>query len=267
MASEISLFDLDWRSGPSNRDLITRLESFIAESDATGMFKTVVAPTATNQYAKIHAAEGKTPRMYRQKRHVQAKSMPTSKEVPTCSSAEKDAVWLFYLAKEAFECVLTHTVKFKRGEYYKLCIPNQGLGQRKLEELIRTLALTLGVHPYRLGQMTESKSQVFVPAGCRVACKVVTNIFVWKEHGTTITKRLDSGSHLVPGMVVSMDVQQLGQEVRAVIVTEHRNVKASLDQFVSSDTIDGLAGVIVVMVSQELAQFLSSCTWAVVLMY
>lgn len=136
---------------------------------------------------------------------------------------------------------------FRRSLTYEIANTAPGLRATRVDSMVVDMALTIDVHPYCLGIKPESKSQVYVPENMQLVLHEVDSIFDFAETRRTDARTLVHGSWPIPAMISRLQVQNLGQETRAVVVTEHRNIKAYTQHISGSTALPGLDGIILIM--------------------
>lgn len=111
------------------------------------------------------------------------------------------------------------------------------------------VAITCGLHPSTLGIIPDSDALVTIPTDCELLVSEVVDLFQWRNHGKkhTITK-LKGFNKSISRHVLQIRLKHSpsNKALRAVVVVEHRNLKAALDKAVPGSA--DLQGMIVIMV-------------------
>lgn len=249
-SSAPTFLNLDWRTGPSNRDLITSLTHQIDQFDSKGQFECVSSTTLDRRLIQIHDPSGSEPRMYKHQARKVVRQLPTAES--HVDYQHKYSSWNVHILNQIIGKVQAKTVYKKRLFFYETAVEERGLGAQKVSDIFVDISLTNQVHPCRLGLLMEPKSKVYVPGKCQIELDLVQNIFSYYDTGRTKRETLaEAKAHMVPGMVKGLRVVPSGQAVRAVVVSEHRNIVDALLSVSGDTAIPGLEGVILVMVSSS----------------
>lgn len=116
--------------------------------------------------------------------------------------------------------------------HLKYSTTHQEIDISHYKSLARSWAVTLGIHPYQFGLLTETTGMVYIPRGMSIVFDLVENIFSRDNAGRYKTKRilLDSSTalrHPIPEPILGkIMVRGVNSRSRldGVIVTEHRNL-------------------------------------------
>lgn len=220
----------------------------INEIDCDGQTVTTLSTTTNADYISIHdPTPAGAPRMYKLKAKKVIRKLP--KDDANTSYQYKYAAFVLHLLNIITGKVHARAVYKKRLFNYEAAIPNSALNADKVADLFVDISLTLDVHPCCLGLLMEPKSIICVPKKCQLRLKLVENIFEYADRNKTAEKTLEAGEHLLPNMIASLRVVPSGQQVRAVVVSEHRNVADAISS-VNKEGFPGLEGIMLVLVSR-----------------
>ena len=106
-----------------------------------------------------------------------------------------------------------------------------------IKRIFNDWAVTLEIHPWALGMSSQDQGLVTVPQGAKLVCDIVPNVFKGIEWNllckicTDVVKaetqelRLRGNEIPIPARINTMHLSYSpGFELRAVVVTEHRNI-------------------------------------------
>lgn len=114
--------------------------------------------------------------------------------------------------------------------------------QGMARKLMFDWAITMGVHPWSLGLITENPAILSVAPGIELIATVIPNVFKRDAREEKVLKGNDIS---IPFLIHHLNVKAAkASPVRAVIVTEHRNIRHSLP-----NVTEHLNGVIFVQTS------------------
>ncbi|KAK5095505.1 hypothetical protein LTS08_008148 [Lithohypha guttulata] len=250
MASLNEFVELDWRRSSfeavSNRDLSASLSKLIFDLDQSGCLPIVPSRCQNQKFVRTHKDEDGRPVMWRYKRFVRKKHLQTDIRMIK-KPQTKYTAWATDMIILIQTKVMSHIVYERRHFFYEVQQKAFGLKNEVVKEIFDDIALTIGVHPFRLGAIPEARSQIFVPEQCQLTLKVVGNIFDYYDKGTLSTVMVNRGrKQPLPVMIESLEVSQ-ETSVRAVVVTEHRNLTSALSMFQGTGALPGTHGIMVVM--------------------
>ncbi|KAL8961183.1 MAG: hypothetical protein Q9193_002225 [Seirophora villosa] len=97
-------------------------------------------------------------------------------------------------------------------------------------QMIMNWAVTLEVHPFCLGIILDTTGLVFVPAGFRIDYTQKINMLIRVPTRGTVPQ----GRHPIPSQIVDLKVVH-GNDIEAVVVTEHRSMNTELDSFLTNN--------------------------------
>lgn len=90
-----------------------------------------------------------------------------------------------------------------------------------VKRIFNDWAVTLQVHPWALGIVTQEQGNATIPADLNVVCEIVPNFF----NNESISHTIRGTEVSIPSRINKMTVSTKRNFVlRAVVVTEHRNV-------------------------------------------
>lgn len=171
-------------------------------------------------------------------------------------------------------CISLQRLRNQSPEYsrligYKVKVP--GFDHNGDRTLLNDLAPTIGVHPTALGMLNECHGQVIVPPLFELRIREVKNVClpldstagdedpgrptlggrgVSEPVPTGFVERGLTGDAAIPPLLLKMHLQRdegNAERIRAVVVLEHRNLKAAIDRI--SHLLNGIERCIFVLVS------------------
>lgn len=245
------LLNIEWRNARNNRDLAAKLNRVIYDSDSSGIVSTVESSCRDRVLVRVWTA-GSQHAMMRQERRLKERRLPTE-EQQVRTNQSKYACQFQLVAQEVLTKVMNQTSFHKRQFFYELRNEHRGLKEANIVRLFEDLALTIGEHPCRLGMKAQSKSQVYVPAGCELNFQRVDNVFEYydtpvdSEFETMEPGRVSN----IPGMIGEVRIGSKGKAIECVVVTEHRNIESAFQLLKGQNALPGSEGIMIVMVCSQ----------------
>lgn len=90
-----------------------------------------------------------------------------------------------------------------------------------VKRIFNDWAVTLQVHPWALGIVTQDQGNATIPADLNVNCEIVPNLF----DNESIDRTMRGTEISIPSRINKMTISMSRNfALRAVVVTEHRNV-------------------------------------------
>ncbi|KAL8944145.1 MAG: hypothetical protein Q9216_000650 [Gyalolechia sp. 2 TL-2023] len=153
----------------------------------------------------------------------------------------------------------SHKATTARNFQYVTTGGGKGRTKARMKQMWFNWAVTLEIHPLCLGINLDSTGVIVVPDGLRIEVRTRPSLL----HREIVQKTLCHGRHPIPTNVQSINLSfRVQKYIRAVVVTEHRNINTELDGF-SEHTRD----VIIVMTAgypclatREFLRLLVDCT-------
>ena len=116
-------------------------------------------------------------------------------------------------------------------------LEHRNFHKRLIKRILYDWAVTLGIHPWALGIYCQDQGTLTVPGGVKLSCTIVTNVFKgnWNKclskrytdcrTDETRKHRLRGQEIPIPARIESLAISYSpGFAIRAVVVTEHRNL-------------------------------------------
>ncbi|KAI4172384.1 MAG: hypothetical protein LQ343_003643 [Gyalolechia ehrenbergii] len=116
-----------------------------------------------------------------------------------------------------------------RNFHYVTAGAGKKADKARMKQMWWNWALTLEIHPLCFGINIDSSGVILIPTGLKIDYKTCSNLLT-KE---TTKETLHEGRSTIPKNVMSVKLRGLQKTIRAVIVTEHRNLNTSFTGFVN----------------------------------
>lgn len=118
------------------------------------------------------------------------------------------------------------------------------LKHEAIKTIIRDWAVTLNIHPWSLGVMTEDKGHVTIPTGLILTCAIINNVF---KPSIVEYRSLRSFEVIIPSRILSISVRASStKKLRAIAVFEHQNLN-----FETSTVIEHIADVLIIQIRHK----------------
>lgn len=256
MSNPRTVIDLDWRSKVSEADLATKIREYFTFLDEQG-FQLVEMSTSKSERV-CTVVDDLTPTGASIRRTVRYVK-PIRK---TLAGNTPFWVLMFVVGHYLLRMVCSRTpMKIRAIEYNLRChgeLKKVSVSMKRVEAAVYHLCLSLKLHPYTLGIVTEEKGDVYIPEGTTMKVSCVSNISNWASGRHEARKfRLRGGQeHAIPSMAHT--IISITPKPHAMLVTEHRSVVTCI----TAKNPDYLERVLLVMVSgREMVSVLSADTF------
>jgi hypothetical protein len=178
------------------------------------------------------------------------------KTTPRGCRTQRDQEWWGKMTMVAVEAMVRLQARSpERCRMIAYILKNEDLNfdEKAVKTFGINLSLTLGLHPYAIGQIPESVGLVVVPDGFELICREVFNICEFNADTSGragIRTTTLSGTAKIPSLINRLYFKRVDAakgNLRAFMVIEHKNVDMLIDYV--KDHSDAFNGVTFVLVS------------------
>ena len=228
--SSPDIVTLDWRTALASSEILMRMQRLLTGFDHTGISTIELAePSSSSLAVSLGVVDGV--HMW-----VHARGARSQKVSTHHAFLSKFIV----VGRALVKMVNYHDTRRLRMMQYML--RSKELSYRAARQIIYNWALSINVHPWSLGIVPLEDATVSVPPAVVVTCEILPNVFKRDE---VVKQGLRGRRTHIPARIVKLHVTlEKGHNVRAVVVTEHRNMDFDLPA-----TAKAFKNVIVVQVS------------------
>ncbi|KAL9028600.1 MAG: hypothetical protein Q9196_003060 [Gyalolechia fulgens] len=219
--SRDDIVDLRWQDEKlTAREIFERMSMVLISLDHQSEVSVQLAETRAKNLACVRQLEGSNTWSF-----IRARKFIIRK-----GKTETILKWLaefLHVGLEIMRILDSQRVTTLRNFQYVTAGTGKPAMKARMKQMWWNWALTLEVHPLCLGIKIDSTGVILVPTGRKIEYKTCPNLLTKQ-----VTKEtLQEGRSTIPCNVVSLKLKGPPTPVRAVVVTEHRNLNTSLTGF------------------------------------